>query len=69
MQIEKLRWKPIKNTRYFYILITEGIGIVDDYVWMDDNVDRNFYELGNCFKTREEAEAKLEKIKKLFLEV
>ena len=69
MQIEKLRWKPIKNTRYFYISITGGIAIVDDYTWMDDDIDRNFYEIGNCFKTKEEAEAKLEQIKKLLLEV
>ena len=69
MQIEKLRWKPIEDTKYFHIIIAGGTAQVDDYLWKNDEVDRNYYELGNCFKTKAEAEAKLEQIKKLLLEV
>lgn len=69
MQIEKLRWKPIKDTKYFHIIIAGGVAQVDDYLWKNDEVDRNNYELGNCFKTKEEAETKLKQIKKLLLEV
>lgn len=69
MQIEKLRWKPIEDTKYFHIIIAGGIAQVDGYLWKNDEVDRNYYELGNCFKTKAEAEAKLEQIKKLLLEV
>lgn len=65
MQIEKLRWKPIKDTKYFHIIIAGGTAQVDDYLWKNDEVDRNYYELGNCFKTKKEAEAKLEEIKKI----
>lgn len=69
MQIEKLRWKPTKGTIYFYILV-DGSGIqVDDYIWENDEIDITCYDAGNCFKTEEEAEAKLEQIKKLLLEV
>lgn len=63
MQIEELRWKPIKGTKYFHILIAGGEALVDHYLWTNDDVDRNYYKLGNCFKTREEAEAKLKQIK------
>lgn len=69
MQIEKLRWKPIKDVRYFHIIIAGGTIQVDDYRWAGDEVDENLYDMGNCFKTREEAEIKLAKIKKLLLEV
>lgn len=69
MQIEKLKWKPIKDVRYFHIIITGGTIQVDDYRWAGDGIDEHLYDMGNCFKTKEEAEAKLEQIKKLLLEV
>ena len=69
MQIEKLRWKPMKDTKYFHIVIAKGEMKVNTYLWENDNIDKNLYELGNCFKTKEEAEAKLEQIKKLLLKV
>jgi hypothetical protein len=69
MQIEKLRWKPTKGTKYFHVFINGGEAQVSFYYWKGDLIDRAFYEMGNCFKTREEAGAKLEQIKKLFLEV
>lgn len=69
MQIEKLRWKPGQGTAYFHIIIAGGIAQTDNYIWMDDATDKNNYEMGNCFKTKKEAETKLEQIKKLLLEV
>lgn len=65
MQIEKLRWKPREDIEYFHIVIAEGEIQVNTYLWKNDNIDRNLYELGNCFKTREEAKAKLEQIKQI----
>ena len=69
MQIEKLRWKPIKNVKYFHIIIAGGTIQVDDYRWVGDGIDKNLYDMGNCFETEEEAKAVAEKIKKLLLEV
>lgn len=60
MQIEKLRWKPIKDVRYFHIIITGGTIQVDNYKWAGDVVDENLYDIDNCFKTKKEAEVKLE---------
>ena len=68
MQIEKLRWKPIKNVKYFHIIIAGGTIQVDDYRWVGDGIDKNLYDMGNCFETEEEAKAKLEQIKKVLLE-
>lgn len=65
MQIEELRWKPEKYNRYFYIVISGSATKINNCLWEDDKVDKNMYELGNCFKTKEEAEAKLEEIKKI----
>lgn len=65
MQIERLRWKPDQGTAYFHIFIAGGIVRTDNYIWMDDVTDKNYYEMGNCFKTRAEAEAKLKQIKQI----
>ena len=69
LQWEEYRWKPGQGTTYLHINIAGGIAQTDNYIWMDDAIDKNNYEMGNCFKTKEEAEAKLEQIKKLLLEV
>lgn len=69
MQIEKRRWKPIEGESYFTIVIGGGDSWVSQYTWQSDNIDNHVYVTGNCFRTREEAEAKLEQIKKLLLEV
>jgi hypothetical protein len=68
MQIEKLRWKPKKGELYFTILLRQVVEIAH-YSWSGDKLDTRFYEMGNCFKTEEEAIAKFEEIKKLFLNV
>lgn len=65
MQIEKLKWKSGQGTTYFHIIIAGGIAQTDNYIWMDDATDKNNYEMGNCFKTKEEAEAKLKQIKQI----
>lgn len=69
LQWEKYRWKPIKDVRYFHIIIAGGTIQVDDYRWVGDGIDKNLYDMGNCFKTEEEAKVMMEKIKKLLLEV
>lgn len=65
LQWEKLRWKPDQGTVYFHIFIVGDIVQIGDYIWVDDATDKNYYEMGNCFKTRAEAEAKLEQIKQI----
>lgn len=56
--VEKV-WKP-KNNELYYILKNEGT-IIEDYY--THSVDKRRYLIGNCFKTREEAEFALERQK------
>ena len=65
LQWKEYRWKPGQGTTYFHIIIAGGIAQTDNYIWMDDATDKNNYEMGNCFKTKEEAETKLKQIKQI----
>lgn len=68
-QAEKYRWKPLRGENYFYIVLNAAGTNIHSVKYRGDSVDRQAYEVRNCFKTREEAEIKLAKIKKLLLEV
>lgn len=69
MQIEKLRWKPKKGERYFFIRLGMCYNDVESIMSIDNAFDIQLYESGNCFRTEKQAETKLEQIKKLLLEV
>lgn len=59
------RWKPKVGEKYYIVgTITCGVNY---YIWDDEETDRGFYKIGNCFKTREEAERALEMVKELLL--
>lgn len=62
--VEKLpRWRAEKGQMYYYISgLCEVITGYDDYL----GYDNNHYELGNYFKTKEEAEKFCSKMIKLF---
>lgn len=66
MQIEKLRWKPEFTEIYYLVRIYPTPEVVHHY-WKDDGVDHGCHSSNNCFKTKKEAEAKLEQIKKILL--
>lgn len=61
-QFVEWRWKPKRNEEYWAITPE---GDIDLYRWEDAIDDSKYYDFGNCFRTREEAEAMAEKIKKL----
>ncbi len=50
--------KPKYNQTYYFI---SGDGEVRLSNWYNNNFDKTLFEIGNCFKTREEAEFALEK--------
>lgn len=62
LQWENYRWKP--NFKYVYYFISTYGNICSD-IWDDVTVDYNRYKSGNCFQTKEEAEAKLKQIKEI----
>ena len=47
------RWKPALNDSYFIITLD---GSTMPFTWNNTQFDQFFWELGNCFKTRQEAE-------------
>lgn len=56
------RWKPEEGDKYYYV---EFYGKVDVRPWSDSLFDCGAYCIGNVFKTREEAEFEIEKLKVL----
>lgn len=64
-EIEKLEkqgkvWKPEKEESYYTIY---SDGAFDRATWHDSIPGNKRYAIGNCFRTKEEAEATVEKLK------
>ena len=59
-QIIKLPWKPKNNEQYWTV---EEDRILCDS-WDNDMMDYSYLKLGNCFRTKEEAEANADRIRK-----
>lgn len=56
------KYKPKDGEDYYYIISN---GIVHLSTWFDYKVDNSRFSIGNCFKTKEEAEIMAEKFIKL----
>ncbi len=56
----KKRWIPAENEQYCFI--DEDLEIESEF-FDDDEYDNNLIKLGNCFKTKEEAQFVADKIK------
>lgn len=61
-QLVKWRWKPKIEEAYW---IVTGNNDIIQSVWAGTHVDNKYFDFGNCFRTREEAETIAEKVKKL----
>lgn len=53
-------WKPEKDETYYY---SYSDGNIEEATWDNLNIDKNRYAIGNCFKTKEDAEFALERQK------
>lgn len=63
-QLVDWKWKPKEDEDYWAVILdTTIIKLV--FTWLGSVTDEIRYKLGNCFRTREEAEAMVEKIKEL----
>lgn len=60
-QVVSWRWKPKINETYWFIT---GSNTIMRSVWADTFLDNEYFKFGNCFRTREEAEAAAERVKK-----
>lgn len=61
------RWKPEVGERYWVIWINDTECPVTFYDCTGELFMRGFWEVGNCFRTEEEAEYAAEKVKELLL--
>ena len=59
-KVESKVWKPKENEDYYYI--SSNVICYAD-IWEKGVCDEDRYEIGNCFKTKEEAEKTVEKAK------
>lgn len=57
---EQKKWKPALGEKYYYINVSREIYY---YNFVNDRFDNDCVNSGNCFKTKEEAEFALYKIK------
>lgn len=53
-------WKPKKGDKYYYI---GNAGSIFNCDWREDNLDEARLNIGNCFKTEEEAQHIIDKLK------
>lgn len=60
------RWMPESGETYYFVT---SLGYVGGYNWTNDSTDCLSYKVGNCFKTKKEAEAAAEKVKELLLKL
>lgn len=64
-QLVNWKWKPKDSENYWTIIV--GITIYKlKLTWIGSEADKIRYELGNCFRTSDEADAMLKKVKLLF---
>ena len=61
--VELPRWRAEKDEKYYYVSDTVSISATEDSRWGRDD---KRYEIGNYFKTKEEAESYAEKICEIF---
>lgn len=58
LTIKRKPWKPKYSDIYYRV---GSIGNISKEQWYGDILDTLYYKIGNCYKTREEAEANCEK--------
>ena len=54
------RWKPEKFKMFWLI---KNDGTISDAIWIDGESDHDFFAIGNCFRTKEDAEFAVERLK------
>ena len=65
LEVIEEQWKPEAGEKYFFI---SDIMEVNETTFVNvSRLDNVKYSLGNCFRTRESAEAKLKEIKEILL--
>lgn len=65
--IKRQPWQPKNEEKFWMVEFGTKYCYVCEYTFYDDCAcDINFYKLGNCYRTREEAEANIDKWKAFY---
>ena len=57
-EIVRMSWNPCDNEK-FYVVLTNG-DVIHKY-WDDCATCKNYYKIGNCYRTKEDAESNRDK--------
>lgn len=60
---DEVKWKPNEMEKYFRL---DSISDIDRAYWTNSFIDQERYKIGNCYKTREEAEQARERVLKAY---
>ena len=52
--IKRKPWRPKEGESYYIVETNGSIGVEE---WWAETIDMNYYKIGNCYRTSEEAEA------------
>ena len=66
-EVEGGRWKPENGEIYFFVIVDSQGTRVDCYRWSNDSYDKSIYRTSPLFKTREEAQAKAQRVREVLL--
>ena len=56
--IKRKHWKPTINDTYYFV---RNDGYVNSVQWINNVWDHSIYKLGNCYRTREDADSNCDK--------
>lgn len=59
-KVESKVWKPEMNEQYYLVA---ALGDISCFRWDNDSGDNNLYSIGNCYRTEEDAEFAMERMK------
>lgn len=66
---EAIRWKPKEGEVYYTCVTSYGAIIISTNICEDDMYDRAKHRLGNCFRTKKEAQAVARKLRTFWKDV
>ena len=63
ISIKRKPWKPNLDDMYYYV---DELCCISSDPWVNDALDLMFYKLGNCYKTKKDAENDINKWKAFY---
>jgi hypothetical protein len=63
---KKMKWKPKDRDKYWYVSLSyTNVWVTHSIIFWDEEISQGRYKIGNCFRTRKQAQQMAKKIKVL----